>query len=213
MERPGRSLRPPLAPDAERGLRQRRSGGDEPTAAEEPLENYLTADWTLPTEIINGEAELEISAAAFAEASEVDRVISVVEIDAANETTTLLAEWNFGKAAYPDLTGSFDASVTVTKGENGAKTIMLNANSELLAKLQPTLTIPNASGGVKHNGEGRGVEQRERLRELQVSGGGTYEISEANPEIPVEPDIPSNPGMPTTPVEPGEARSRVYRTL
>ena len=180
------------------------------TALVEQPENYLTADWERVTEIVAGETNLKISAAAFATASKEKRIISVVSYDANTGKTTTLAEWNFGTAAHNELAESsavFDASLTVTRSEtDGSVTVTLNAASELLEVLKPKLTVPDASGGVEHNGAGVASSRRENGSvSFTVSGGGSYEISEANEEIAETPEMPGKPSMPGTPVTPPES--------
>lgn len=182
------------------------------TALVERPENYLTADWERVTEIVAGETNLKISAAAFAAASTEKRIISVVSYDANTGKTTTLAEWNFGTAAHTELAESsavFDASLSVTRSEtDGSVTVTLNAVNELLAVLEPTLTVPDASGGVEHNGAGVASSSNENGSvSFTVSGGGSYEISEANEEIAETPEMPEKPfvpGTPDTPPAPGE---------
>ena len=177
------------------------------TAPVEQPENYLTADWERATEIVAGETNLTISAVAFASASTEERIISVVSYDASTGATTTLAEWNFGTAAHTELAESsavFDASLSVTRSEtDGSVTVTLNAESELLAVLKPTLTVPDASGGVEHNGTGVVSSSGENDSvSFTVSDGGSYEISEANEEITETPEIPETPSLPSAPVTP-----------
>lgn len=172
-------------------------------AAAEDEANYLTADWERETEIVQEDAaKLKLDAAAFAETAEKDRIIDFVDKDG-----KILASWNFGTEGAGDkLTGSFDASVTIVR--EGDKVTVTVPDSPLLAELQPTLTIPNASGGVTH--EGDTVESSEAAGGVSFVAGdsGGYVIDEATqpeePEEPDTPDTPSNPGTPTTPVEPEE---------
>ena len=177
------------------------------TAPVEQPENYLTADWERATEIVAGETNLTISAVAFASASTEERIISVVSYDASTGATTTLAEWNFGTAAHTELAESsavFDASLSVTRSEtDGSVTVTLNAENELLAVLKPTLTVPDASGGVEHNGTGVVSSSGENDSvSFTVSDGGSYEISEANEEITETPEIPETPSLPSAPVTP-----------
>lgn len=177
------------------------------TAPVEQPENYLTADWELVTEIVAGETNLTISAVAFASASTEERIISVVSYDASTGATTTLAEWNFGTAAHTELAESsavFDASLSVTRSEtDGSVTVTLNAENELLAVLKPTLTVPDASGGVEHNGTGVVSSSGENDSvSFTVSDSGSYEISEANEEITETPEIPETPSLPSAPVTP-----------
>lgn len=177
------------------------------TALVERPENYLTADWERVTEIVAGETNLKISATAFASASTEKRIISVVSYDANTGKTTTLAEWNFGTAAHNEFAESsavFDASLSVTRSEtDGSVTVTLNAVNELLAVLEPTLTVLDASGGVEHNGAGLASSSNENGSvSFTVSGGGSYEISEANEEIAETPEMPEKPFVPGTPVTP-----------
>ena len=177
------------------------------TAPVEQPENYLTADWERATEIVAGETNLTISAVAFASASTEERIISVVSYDASTGATTTLAEWNFGTAAHTELAESsavFDASLSVTRSEtDGSVTVTLNAENELLAVLKPTLTVPDASGGVEHNGTGVVSSSGENDSvSFTVSDGGSYEISEANEEKTETPEIPETPSLPSAPVTP-----------
>ena len=177
------------------------------TAPVEQPENYLTADWELVTEIVAGETNLTISAVAFASASTEERIISVVSYDASTGATTTLAEWNFGTAAHTELAESsavFDASLSVTRSEtDGSVTVTLNTENELLAVLKPTLTVPDASGGVEHKGTGVVSSSGENDSvSFTVSDGGSYEISEANEEITETPEIPETPSLPSAPVTP-----------
>lgn len=159
--------------------------------------NYLTADWELPTEIINGEEDLELDAAAFAEAADVDRVISVVDKDG-----NVLGVWNFGTEAHPNLVGSFDAVFGITENEDGTLGIEINDANGLLSALRPRLTIPGASGGVEHEGGTVDSESSGGGLSFTVSGGGSYEITNAEPEEPDEPDEPDGPEEPETPAWP-----------
>lgn len=189
------------------------SSGAVMALAAEPAveENYLTADWSLPTEIVVGEENLEISAEAFAGATEEDRVISVVEIDESGNRTEL-ATWNFGKEAHSELADSrevFDASVNVTR-EDGSVEVEVAASSELLAALEPRLTIPDAFGGVTHEANGVPSGSGDGSVSFTVSDGGEYVISEANeviPETPFEPSLPSTPVKPPVTTEPSEPES------
>ena len=168
--------------------------------------NYLTADWELPTEIVIGEDGLELNAAAFAEASGEERIISVVD-----QNGKLLGVWNFGTEAHEGLSGSFDAAFGLTEREDGSLGITINDEDGLLEALKPTLTIPNASGGVEHEGGAVDSEPAEGGLSFTVAGGGSYEISEEvsepeepdEPEVPDEPDVPGEPDVPDTPVQPG----------
>ena len=189
------------------------SSGAVMALAAEPAveENYLTADWSLPTEIVVGEENLEISAEAFAGATEEDRVISVVEIDESGNRTEL-ATWNFGKEAHSELADSrevFDASVNVTR-EDGSVEVEVAASSELLAALEPRLTVPDASGGVTHEANGVPSGSGDGSVSFTVLDDGEYVISEANEVIPETPSEPSSPGTPVKPpvtTEPSEPES------
>ncbi len=167
-------------------------------------ERYLTIDWDLPTEIVADEDGLEISAAAFAEGSTEDRIISVVKVDEDGNATEL-ATWNFGTDSHPELadsTAAFDASLAVTR-IGGDVTVSIKANSELLAALRPTLTVPNASGGVKHDDTGvASGSGSDGSVSFTVTSRGMYEISEENKVIPETPTTPSVPGTPVRPSEP-----------
>ena len=92
----------------------------------------------------------------------------------------------------------------MTRSEtDGSVTVTLNAENELLAVLKPTLTVPDASGGVEHNGTGVVSSSGENDSvSFTVSDGGSYEISEANEEITETPEIPETPSLPSAPVTP-----------
>lgn len=177
------------------------------TADEQEEENYLTADWDRPTEIIDTEsANLMIDAGAFDKETEEDRIITVV----GQQGTTLLGTWNLGKAAHEGLEGSFDASLSVVRGADGVITVTVNADTALLAALKPTLTIPDAAGGVRYGDDVLKSIEEDGSVKFTVEAGGVYVISEdisespEEPDPPEDPEDPEDPGTPEDPETPGE---------
>ena len=166
-------------------------------------ENYLTIDWDFPTDIPEEDAvELMISAEAFAEATEADRVINIVD-----ENGNVVASWNFGAEAH-ELEGGFNAAVTVTKSADGKTSVAVQASDEILSALLPTLTVPGARGGVRHDGEGVASDSADGSVSFVAGSSGEYEIGEdieeTKPEEPEEPETPVTPGTPVAPEEPEE---------
>ena len=162
-------------------------------------ENYLTIDWDLPTEIVNSESEnLIIDASAFAEATDTPRVIDVVD-----EGGKLLGTWNLGTEAHPNLTGNFDARITVTR-DGSAVNVSVQADPTILAELKPTLTIPDATGGVQQGDTGVPSSESESGSSVSfvVSSGGNYVISPEIEETPTTPEEPGGADEPDTPDEP-----------
>lgn len=174
------------------------------TADEQEEENYLTADWDRPTEIIDTEsANLMIDDGAFDKETEEDRIITVV----GQQGTTLLGTWNLGKAAHEGLEGSFDASLSVVRGADGVITVTVNADTALLTALKPTLTIPDAAGGVRYGDDVLKSIEEDGSVKFTVEAGGVYVISEdisESPEEPEPPEDPEDPGTPEDPETPGE---------
>ena len=161
-------------------------------------ENYLTADWGLPTMIIHGEDDLEIDARAFAEDLEYDREITVVDNDG-----NTLAVWSLGRDAV-EFDEPFDADVDISRDPNGEITVTVKASAEALSALEPTLTIPNASGGVEHEGDVVDSVPAGNSVTFEVSGEGDYVISQETPQTPSDPDTPDIPNIPGTPNVPEE---------
>lgn len=159
----------------------------------EQYENYLTIDWSQPTVIINTEDGLTIDASAFAEETEAPKIITVV-----NEQGETVAVWNLGTQSV-EFEGGFDARVEVSEAAGGAKTVTVRASEAALSALQPTLTIPNAAGGVQQGGSGVPSEESGDGVSFVVTGSGDFVISEAIQETPENPETPVSPGAPATP--------------
>ena len=156
-------------------------------------ENYLTIDWSQPTVIINTEDGLTIDASAFAEETDAPKIITVV-----NEQGETVAVWNLGTQRV-EFEGDFDARVEVSEAAGGAKTVTVRASEAALSALQPTLTIPNAAGGVQQGGSGVPSEESGDGVSFVVTGSGDFVISEAIQETPENPETPVSPGAPATP--------------
>ena len=159
----------------------------------EQYENYLTIDWSQPTVIINTEDGLTIDASAFAEETGAPKIITVV-----NEQGETVAVWNLGTQSV-EFEGDFDARVEVSEAAGGAKTVTVRASEAALSALQPTLTIPNAAGGVQQGGSGVPSEESGDGVSFVVTGSGDFVISEAIQETPENPETPVSPGAPATP--------------
>ncbi len=159
----------------------------------EQYENYLTIDWSQPTVIINTEDGLTIDASAFAEETDAPKIITVV-----NEQGETVAVWNLGTQSV-EFEGDFDARVEVSEAAGGAKTVTVRASEAALSALQPTLTIPNAAGGVQQGGSGVPSEESGDGVSFVVTGSGDFVISEAIQETPENPETPVSPGAPATP--------------
>ena len=159
----------------------------------EQYENYLTIDWSQPTVIINTEDGLTIDASAFAEETDAPKIITVV-----NEQGETVAVWNLGTQSV-EFEGGFDARVEVSEAAGGAKTVTVRASEAALSALQPTLTIPNAAGGVQQGGSGVPSEESGDGVSFVVTGSGDFVISEAIQETPENPETPVSPGAPATP--------------
>lgn len=159
----------------------------------EQYENYLTIDWSQPTVIINTEDGLTIDASAFAEETDAPKIITVV-----NEQGETVAVWNLGTQSV-EFEGDFDARIEVSEAAGGAKTVTVRASEAALSALQPTLTIPNAAGGVQQGGSGVPSEESGDGVSFVVTGSGDFVISEAIQETPENPETPVSPGAPATP--------------
>lgn len=150
--------------------------------------NYLTADWDLPTEIINEEADgLTLDAAAFQEPGE-------KTIDVVNQQQQYLGTWTFDGVSTVE-SGVFRAGLAVEQGEN-AITVTVR-ESEMLDAV-PTLTVPCAFSYAQVRCDGKTVEAaiKDGKITFPVAAAGTYTITEA--EAPAQlPETPK-PSKPVT---------------
>lgn len=155
----------------------------------EPVKaNYLTADWDLPTEIVNEEADgLTLDAAAFQEPGE-------KTIDVVNQQQQYLGTWTFDGVSTVE-SGVFRAGLAVEQGEN-AITVTVR-ESEMLDAV-PTLTVPCAFSyaQVRFDGKTVAAALRDGKITFPVAAAGTYTITEA--EAPAQlPETPK-PSKPVT---------------
>ena len=97
--------------------------------------NYLTADWDLPTQIVNADAEeLQLSGIAFGDNTTEAKVIRLDD-DQGQE----MGSWTFQKS-QTGLTGSFFAGLEIhQEGETVRVSVQ---GGDVVETLQPTLTIP-----------------------------------------------------------------------
>ena len=172
----------------------------------EPVQtNYLTADWNLPTEIVNEEADgLTLDAAAFREPGE-------KTIDVVNQQQQYLGTWTFDGVSTVE-SGVFHAGLAVEHGET-AITVTVR-ESEMLEAV-PTLTVPCAFAYAEVRFDGKTVAAaiRDGKITFPVAAAGTYTITEAEapaqvpetpkpskpvtkPEISQEPETPSFSDVP-----------------
>lgn len=106
-----------------------------PMALAETEANYLTADWNLPTQIVNADAEeLQLSGIAFGDNTTEAKVIRVDD-DQGQEMGT----WTFPKS-QTGLGGSFHAGLDIR--EESEKISVEVQGDSVVEALQPTLTIP-----------------------------------------------------------------------
>lgn len=167
--------------------------------------NYLTADWNLPTEIVNEEADgLTLDAAAFQEPGE--KIIDVV-----NQQQQYLGTWTFAGVSAVER-GVFHAGLAVEQGET-AITVTVH-ESEMLEAV-PTLTVSCAFAYAEVRFDGKTVAAaiRDGKITFPVAAAGTYTITEAEapaqvpetpkpskpvtkPEISQEPETPSFSDVP-----------------
>lgn len=161
----------------------------EPVAA-----NYLTADWDLPTEIVNEEADgLPLDAAAFREPGE-------KAIDVVNQQQ-YLGTWTFTGVSTVER-GVFHAGLAVEERET-AVTVTVH-ESEMLEAM-PTLTVPCTFAYAEVRFGGKTVEAtiQDGKITFPVAAAGTYTITEA--EAPAQMPKPSKPATkPETSQEPEE---------
>lgn len=153
--------------------------------------NYLTADWDLPTEIVNEEADgLTLDAAAFREAGE-------KTIDVVNQKGEYLGTWTFSGASTVEE-GVFYAGLALEAGENSLLVSVMQ--SEMLAA-QPALSIPCGYAYAEVTFEGKSVAAvlQDGKITFPVTDAGTYTITEAaSPgEDPTTPEIPPRPSRPS----------------
>lgn len=172
----------------------------------EPVKaNYLTADWDLPTEIVNEEADgLTLDAAAFQEPGE-------KTIDVVNQQQQYLGTWTFDGVSIVE-SGVFHAGLAVEQGEN-AITVTVQ-ESEMLEAV-PTLTVPCAFAYAEVRFDGKTVNATIQNGKVTfpVEAAGIYTITEAEapaqvpetpkpskpvtkPEISQEPETPAFSDMP-----------------
>jgi len=151
--------------------------------AETPYTNVLISDWESETEIINSEAnDLTIDASAFAEATDADKVVTVVD-----NNENLLGTWTFatdvsnGIAVVSNDTDSsaFNAKLTIVEKDEDSFTVTVE-NSDVLSTYAPTLTVPCAYTGAYVTCDGKEVESAvdtgKRTISFTVAKGGVYTI-------------------------------------
>lgn len=168
----------------------------------EPVKaNYLTADWDLPTEIVNEEADgLTLDAAAFREPGE-------KTIDVVNQQQQYLGTWTFDGVSTVE-SGVFHAGLAVEQGET-AITVTVR-ESEMLDAV-PTLSVPCVFAYAQVRCDGKTVEAaiKDGKITFPVAAAGTYTITEAEapaqvpetpkpskPEISQEPETPAFSDVP-----------------
>lgn len=160
--------------------------------------NYLTADWDLPTEIVNEEADgLTLDAAAFREPGE-------KTIDVVNQQQQYLGTWTFDGVSTVE-SGVFHAGLAVEQGETA---ITVTVRESKMLKAVPTLTIPCgfAYAQVRFGGKTVAATLQDGQITFPVAAAGTYTITEAEvpepskpstkPEISQEPEAPSFSDVP-----------------
>ena len=156
--------------------------------AEPVLTNYLTADWALPTEIVNEEADgLTLAAAAFQEPGE-------KTIDVVNQEGRYLGTWTFDGVSTVK-SGVFHAGLAVEAGENA---ITVTVHESEMLKAAPTLTVPcdYAYAQVAFDGKTVKAAIQDGQITFSVAAAGAYTITEA--EAPAEEPEPSRPSKPST---------------
>lgn len=155
----------------------------------EPVKaNYLTADWDLPTEIVNEEADgLTLDAAAFQEPGE-------KTIDVVNQQQQYLGTWTFDGVSIVE-SGVFHAGLAVEQGEN-AITVTVQ-ESEMLEAV-PTLTVPCAFAYAEVRFDGKTVNATIQNGKVTfpVEAAGIYTITEA--EAPAQVPETPKPSKPVT---------------
>ena len=156
--------------------------------AEPVLTNYLTADWALPTEIVNEEADgLTLAAAAFQEPGE-------KTIDVVNQQQQYLGTWTFDGVSTVE-SGVFHAGLAVEHGETA---ITVTVRESEMLDAAPTLTVPcdYAYAQVAFDGKTVKAAIQDGQITFSVAAAGAYTITEA--EAPAEEPEPSRPSKPST---------------
>lgn len=165
----------------------------------EPVQtNYLTADWDLPTEIVNEEADgLTLDAAAFREPGE-------KTIDVVNQQQQYLGTWTFDGVSTVE-SGVFRAGLAVEQGENA---ITVTVRESEMLQAAPTLTVPCAFAYAEVRFDGKTVNATIQNGKVTfpVEAAGIYTITEAEvpepskpstkPEISQEPETPAFSDVP-----------------
>lgn len=165
------------------------------------IENYLTVDWSLVTEIINDDASgLPISAAAFE--GEEDKQIQVVDLQG-----NFMGTWQF-PTEVDGATGSFLAGLQMASSQEDQLTVEI-PGGDAIQTLQPTLTIdcqiPNAQ--VTVNGRKVASQQKGGQLTFSVPQSGTYVVQEETIS-PVVPDDDDGT-LPPAPVVDGAEKGKV----
>ena len=165
----------------------------------EPVQtNYLTADWDLPTEIVNEEADgLTLDAAAFREPGE-------KTIDVVNQQQQYLGTWTFDGVSTVE-SGVFRAGLAVEQLENA---ITVTVRESEMLQAAPTLTVPCAFAYAEVRFDGKTVNATIQNGKVTfpVEAAGIYTITEAEvpepskpstkPEISQEPETPAFSDVP-----------------
>ena len=170
-----------------------------PMALAETEANYLTADWNLPTQIVNADAEeLQLSGIAFGDNTTEAKVIRVDD-DQGQEMGT----WTFPKS-QTGLGGSFHAGLDIR--EESEKIAVEVQGDSVVEALQPTLTIPcGFSAQVTCGGKLVKAVNTQGAVTFPVTVGGEYLLTPAaESQTPSggsssnSGDIASNPSKPST---------------
>ena len=165
----------------------------------EPVQtNYLTADWDLPTEIVNEEADgLTLDAAAFREPGE-------KTIDVVNQQQQYLGTWTFDGVSTVE-SGVFRAGLAVEQGENA---ITVTVRESEMLQAAPTLTVPCAFAYAEVRFDGKTVNATIQNGKVtfHMEAAEIYTITEAEvpepskpstkPEISQEPETPAFSDVP-----------------
>lgn len=155
----------------------------------EPVKaNYLTADWDLPTEIVNEEADgLTLDAAAFQEPGE-------KTIDVVNQQQQYLGTWTFDGVSTVE-SGVFHAGLAV---EQGGTAITVTVRESEMLEAVPTLTVPCAFAYAEVRFDGKTVNATIQNGKVTfpVEAAGIYTITEA--EAPAQVPETPKPSKPVT---------------
>jgi hypothetical protein len=136
--------------------------------------NYLTADWELPTQIVNEDAaDLVLSGNAFGDVTSDAKVIRVDD-DQGQE----IGSWTFQKR-QTGLSGTFNAGLDIREDEE--KIAVTVQGGAVVETLQPTLTIPcEFTAMVTCDGKKLAVTNTQDEVTFPVASGGTYVIEKAS---------------------------------